>query len=83
MDYLAKVTVDGVVYEARVNVYYAGDCLEPDFSTVVGYINDAAVAISDIDPDVQDMLLDDAFGQYLNDDGADAAYDAMRDGEWR
>lgn len=81
MDYLAKVTVDGVVYEARVNVYDAGDCLDPDFSTVVGYINDSAVAVSDINPDVRDLLLDDACEQYLTDNGADEVYQAWRDAE--
>ena len=76
MKYLSEVTVDGVEYEAWVTVHDDGDA---DFSTHIGFIDYRAYPLSEIPALVQDTLLDLAIDQYRADDGADAAYDAMRD----
>jgi hypothetical protein len=79
MKYLPEVTIDGVTYEAWCTVYDNGDSLDVGFSTMLAYI-DNRVEHTDTLPDlVQDDLLDAAIDMYRMDDGADAAYDAMRD----
>jgi len=79
MDYLAKVNIDGVIYEAHVDVREYDGELEAWFSTTVAYVNDDPVSVSKVHTNIQDALLDEAYDMYRMDDGADAAYDAMRD----
>jgi hypothetical protein len=79
MDYLAKVTIEGVVYEAHVDVREYDGELEADLSTSLVYIDDKVHASADVSDAVIDLLLDEAADMYRSDDGADAAYDAMRD----
>ena len=76
MKYLSEVTIDGVIYEAWVTVHDDGDA---DFSTRIGFVDYRAYPLSEIPDLVQDTLLDLAIDMYRMDDGADAAYDAMRD----
>ena len=81
MDYLAKVTIEGVLYEAHVDVReYDGD-LEAELSTAIVYADDEACAAYGMPDSVIDLLLDEACDMYRMDDGADAAYDAMRDAQ--
>ena len=80
MDYLAKVTIEGVVYEAHVDVREYDRELEAEFSTSLGYVDDVVCDLyTEFTTTVQDALLDEAADMYRDDDGADAAYDAMRD----
>jgi hypothetical protein len=79
MDYLAKVTIEGVVYEAHVDVREYDGELEADLNTSLIYINDKVHLASDVPYEVLDELLEEAYDMYRMDDGADAAYDAMRD----
>ena len=79
MDYLAKVKIDGVVYEAHVDVREYDGELEADLSTSLIYIDDKVHLAADVSDAVLDELLDEAADMYRSDDGADAAYDAMRD----
>ena len=79
MDYLAKVTIEAVVYEAHVDVREYDGELEAEFSTSLVYVNDRVYGIDDVSSIVLDALLDEAADMYRMDDGADAAYDAMRD----
>jgi hypothetical protein len=79
MDYLAKVKIDGVVYEAHVDVREYDGELEADLSTSLIYIDDKVHLAADVSDAVIDELLDEACDMYRDDDGADAAYDAMRD----
>jgi len=79
MDYLAKVTIEGVVYEAHVDVREYDGELEADLSTSLIYIDDKVHLAADVSDAVIDELLDEACDMYRDDDGADAAYDAMRD----
>jgi hypothetical protein len=79
MDYLAKVTIEGVVYEAHVDVREYDGELEADLNTSLIYINDKVHLASDVPYGVLDELLEEAYDMYRMDDGADAAYDAMRD----
>ena len=79
MDYLAKVKIDGVVYEAHVDVREYDGELEADLSTSLIYIDDKVHLAADVSDAVIDELLDEACDMYRMDDGADAAYDAMRD----
>ena len=79
MDYLAKVTIEGVLYEAHVDVREYDGELEADFSTSLVYIDDKVHTSTDVSDVVIDELLDEAADMYRMDDGADAAYDAMRD----
>ena len=79
MDYLAKVTIEGVLYEAHVDVREYDGELEADLNTSLIYINDKVHLASDVPCEVLDELLDEAADMYRDDDGADAAYDAMRD----
>ena len=80
MDYLAKVTIEGVLYEAHVDVREYDGELEAEFSTSLGYVDDVVCALyTEFTTTVQDALLDEAADMYRADDGADAAYDAMRD----
>jgi len=79
MDYLAKVTIEGVLYEAHVDVREYDGELEADLSTSLIYIDDKVHLAADVSDAVIDELLDEACDMYRDDDGADAAYDAMRD----
>ena len=79
MDYLAKVTIEGVLYEAHVDVREYDGELEADLSTSLIYIDDKVHLAADVSDVVIDRLLDEAADMYRDDDGADAAYDAMRD----
>ena len=79
MDYLAKVTIEGVIYEAHVDVREYDGELEADLSTSLVYIDDKVHLATDVSDVVIDELLDEAADMYRMDDGADAAYDAMRD----
>ena len=79
MDYLAKVTIEGVLYEAHVDVREYDGELEADLNTSLIYINDKVHLASDVPCEVLDELLDEAADMYRDDDGADEAYDAMRD----
>ena len=81
MDYLAKVTIEGVVYEAHVDVREYDGELEADLNTSLIYINDKVHLASDVPYEVLDELLEEAYDMYRMDDGADAAYDAMRDAQ--
>ena len=79
MDYLAKVTIEGVLYEAHVDVREYDGELEADLSTSLIYIDDKVHLAADVSDAVLDELLDEAADMYRSDDGADAAYDAMSD----
>ena len=79
MDYLAKVTIEGVVYEAHVDVREYDGELEADLSTSLVYIDDKVHTSSDVSDVVIDLLLDEAADMYRMDDGGDEAYAAMRD----
>jgi hypothetical protein len=79
MDYLAKVTIEGVLYEAHVDVREYDGELEADLSTSLIYINDEVHLAALVSDSVLDELLDEACDMYRDDDGADGAYDAMRD----
>jgi hypothetical protein len=81
MDYLAKATIEGVVYEAHVDVREYDGELEADLSTSLVYIDDKVHTSSDVSSIVLDALLDEGADMYRSDDGADAAYDAMRDSQ--
>jgi hypothetical protein len=81
MDYLAKVTIEGVLYEAHVDVREYDGELEADLSTSLVYIDDKVHTSSDVSDVVIDLLLDEGADMYRMDDGADAAYDAMRDSQ--
>jgi hypothetical protein len=76
MKYLSEVTVDGVQYESWVIVHEDGDA---DFAEYRVFVDYRAYPLSEIPDLVQDELLDAAIDLYRADDGADAAYDAMRD----
>ena len=79
MDYLAKVTVEGVVYEAHVDVREYDGELEADLNTSLIYINDKVHLAADVESAIIDELLDEAADMYRDDDGADEAYDAWWD----
>ena len=79
MDYLAKVTIEGVLYEAHVDVREYDGELEADLSTSLVYIDDKVHTSSDVSDVVIDLLLDEAADMYRMDDGGDEAYAAMRD----
>jgi L-arabinose isomerase len=79
MDYLAKVTIEGVIYEAHVDVREYDGELEADLSTSLVYIDDKVHLAADVSDVVIDELLDEAADMYRMDDGADAAYEAWRD----
>ena len=81
MDYLAKVTIEGVLYEAHVDVREYDGELEADLSTSLVYIDDKVHTSADVSSIVLDALLDEGADMYRDDDGADAAYDAMRDAQ--
>ena len=81
MDYLAKVTIEGVIYEAHVDVREYDGELEAEFSTSLVYVNDEVHGMGDVSSIVLDALLDEGAEMYRMDDGADAAYDAMRDAQ--
>jgi hypothetical protein len=79
MDYLAKVTIEGVVYEAHVDVREYDGELEADLNTALVYINDKVHLAADVEGAIIDLLLDEACEQYRMDDGSDEAYEAWRD----
>ena len=79
MDYLAKVTIEGVIYEAHVDVREYDGELEADLSTSLVYIDDKVHLAIDVSDVVIDALLDEACDMYLADDGGDEAYEAWRD----
>ena len=79
MDYLAKVTVDGVLYEAHVDVREYDGELEADLNTSLIYIDDKVHLAADVSDAVIDELLDEAADMYRDDDGGDEAYAAWRD----
>ena len=79
MDYLAKINFAGHTYEAHVDVREYDGELEADLSTSLIYIDDKVHLAADVSDAVLDELLDEAADMYRADDGADAAYDAMRD----
>jgi hypothetical protein len=76
MKYLSEVTVDGVTYEAWVDVHEDGDA---DFSTWLAFIDDSVCNVDEVPDTVQDDLLDAAIDMYRNDNGADEIYEAWRD----
>jgi hypothetical protein len=79
MDYLAKVTVDGVLYEAHVDVREYDGELEAELNTSLIYINDKVHLAALVSDDIIDDLLDEGCDMYREDDGADEAYAAWRD----
>ena len=79
MEYLAEVKIEDVKYESHVDVREYDGELEVEFCTGFGFINDTVEMLNDIPESVQEMLLDEGADMYRMDDGADAAYDAMRD----
>jgi hypothetical protein len=76
MKYLSEVTIDGVTYEAWVDVHDDGDA---DFSTCLAFIDDNVCDVDEVPDMVQDDLLDAAIDMYRNDNGADEIYEAWRD----
>ena len=76
MKYLSEVTIDGVTYEAWVDVHEDGDA---DFSTWLAFIDDSVCNVDEVPDTVQDDLLDAAIDMYRNDNGADEIYEAWRD----
>lgn len=85
MMYLVEGKYLGSIYEAHVNVREDDDgILDVDFATNLGWIDDVVCCLhTEIPTEVQEELLGLAVEEYRRDDGADAVYDAMRDGEWR
>ena len=81
MDYLAKVTIEGVIFEADVDVREYDGELEAELNPSLIFINDEVHLAADVPCEIIDELLDEAADMYRDDDGADAAYDAMRDAE--
>jgi len=79
MDYLAKVTIDGVLYEAHVDVRAYDGEVEGELNTSLIYIDDKVHLAVDVSDVVIDALLDEACDMYLADDGGDEAYAAWRD----
>ena len=79
MDYLAKVTIEGVVYEAHVDVREYDGELEADLNTSLIYIDDKVHLAADVPDTIIDELLDEAADMYRDDDGGDEAYEAWRD----
>ena len=69
MSYLAKVTVEGVVYEAHVEVREYDGELEADLNTSLIYINDEVHLAADVSDEVLDELLDEAADMYRADGG--------------
>ncbi len=63
MEYFAKAW-HGVSYEAYVTVVPDGDVLEPEFCTMLAFINDEVATIDEVPEAVQLMLLDDACDQW-------------------
>jgi hypothetical protein len=81
MDYLAKVTIEGVIYEAHVDVREYDGELEAEFSTSLVYVDNRVYGMEAVSSVVLDDLLDEAADMYRMDDGADEAYAAMRDSQ--
>jgi len=81
MDYLAKVTIEGVLYEAHVDVREYDGELEAEFSTSLVYVDNRVYGMEAVSSVVLDDLLDEAADMYRMDDGADEAYAAMRDSQ--
>ena len=79
MDYLAKVTIEGVLYEAHVEVREYDGELEADLNTSLIYIDDKVHLAADVPDTIIDELLDEAADMYRDDDGGDEAYEAWRD----
>ena len=79
MDYLAKVTIEGVVYEAHVDVREYDGELEADLNTALIYIDDKVHLAVDVEDAIIDELVDEGCDMYLADDGGDEAYAAWRD----
>ena len=80
MRYLIEMDKDHTTYEAWVEVREDEDgIVDVDFATRLGWINDEVVALMDIPLHRQEEMLELAVDEYRLDDGADAAYDAMRD----
>lgn len=79
MDYLAKVTIESVVYEAHVDVREYDGELEAELNTSLVYIDDKVHLAGDVSSIVIDTLLDEACDMYRDDDGGDEAYAAWRD----
>lgn len=79
MEYLAKLKLEDVEYEAHVDVRTYDGGVECEFSTNFGYIDDVVYTLDDIPDMIQDKLLEEACDMFNQDDGADYYYDAMRD----
>jgi hypothetical protein len=79
MDYLAKVTIEGVEYEAHVYVRAYDGEVEGELSTSLIYINDKVHLAVDVESAIIDELVDEGCDMYLADDGGDEAYAAWRD----
>ena len=84
MQYLIEMDKDNTSYEAWVYVSVDEDGIaDVDFATCLGWINNEVVDVSEIPLCCQEEMLELAVDEWRRDDGADAVYDAMRDGEWR
>ena len=80
MKYLIEMDKDNTTYEAWVYVCVDEDGIaDVDFATCLGWINDEVVNVTEIPLHRQEEMLELAVDEYRRDDGADAAYDAMRD----
>jgi len=84
MEYLIEMDKDNTTYEAWIDVRVDEDgIVDVDFATCLGWINDEVVDVTEIPLHRQEEMLEMAVDEWRRDDGADAVYDAMRDGEWR
>ena len=84
MQYLIEMDKDNTSYEAWVYVSVDADGIaDVDFATCLGWINNEVVHVTEIPLHRQEEMLEMAVEEYRQDDGADAVYDAMRDGAWR
>ena len=80
MQYLIELNHNNTTYEAWIDVRVDEDGIaDVDFATRLGWINDEVVDVTEIPLHRQEEMLEMAVDEYRQDDGADAAYDAMRD----
>jgi hypothetical protein len=79
MNYLAKVIIEGVVYEAHVDVREYDGELDVELKTCLIYIDDKVHLAELVSETIINELLDEACDMYNDDDGADEIYEAWRD----
>ena len=68
MGYPVKVTLEGAVYEARVEVEEYDSCSYVEFSTTLAYVNNEVVVADSLPDAIVDLLFDEAVNEYRMDD---------------